>query len=230
MHRLVERTVRRLPSLAALLLLVSGGNVLAQPLTERWYVDLFGGASLPGSVSATLERPGLPAVSGDLDTKAGAIAGGALGYRLARDWRIEAEVAYRSNTVRSTSLPGLDRGPADADLASLVFMVNGYYDFAPIMASFATFRPYVGLGVGLAQEVDADLRVGGAPIEFSGSRVAYQLAAGVRWHYASRWSASLGVRYLNAGTVEMTADRAGTGPMRIRYDGFAVTAGIGYRF
>jgi len=68
------------------------------------------------------------------------------------------------------------------------------------------------------------------PIEFSGSRLAYQLLAGVRWDCTSRWSAALGLRYLNAGTVEMAADRAGAGPLRTRYGGCAVTAGIGYRF
>jgi OOP family OmpA-OmpF porin len=212
---------------AALLLSLACGTAFAQTPTDTWYLGLFGGASIPGGVSASLGAAG---GTGNLDTKPGPIAGGAVGYRLSPDWRVEAEIAYRSNTLKSVGVPGLDRNPADADLASLMFMLNGYYDFAPITTSFAVVRPYVGLGIGIAQEVDADLSLGGRPAEFSGSRAAYQLLAGVNWHYRSRWSAGLGLRYTDAGTVDMTSDRAGAPALRTRYGGLAVTAGIGYRF
>jgi len=89
-----DRPTRLLPTLAALLLLLAAGaGAQAQPMIDRGYVDLQAGVSFPGKVSATLS--GAADARGDLAARPGALVGGAIGYRAAPDWRVEAEVAYR---------------------------------------------------------------------------------------------------------------------------------------
>lgn len=65
----------------------------------------------------------------------------------------ELELAYRSNDIdkiKSTNGSTFING---GDLASFAIMANGYYyfDFSQ------TWSPYLGLGIGMLQEIDTDL-------------------------------------------------------------------------
>jgi opacity protein-like surface antigen len=224
------RRPRWLTTLTALAFTLVSATAAAEEAIDRWYVSIYGGTSVLGKQDARLTRTGQPDSAGDLSTRAGWLAGGAIGLRIRPELRVELEMTYRTNELKNVGVPGLDGRPTDGDYASLVYMVNGYYDFAQWNASFATFMPYVGVGVGYAQEIDTDQSINGAPVEFSGSKAAYQLLAGVNWHYRSRWSAGLGLRYTGAGTVEMASNRSGTGPLRAKYDGLGLIASLGYRF
>lgn len=233
MHHAVlarRRPIARALALTTLLTCAISPTADAADGGDRWYASIYGGSSLVGSSSARLSRSGQLDSSGALDSRPGLVTGGAVGLRLHPAWRVELEMTYRSNELKRVSVAGLDRNPVDGDLASLMYMANGYYDFAAWNTSFAAFRPYLGVGVGFAQEIDTDQTIGGSTVEFSGSRAAYQLLAGVNWHYRSRWSAGLGLRYTNAGSVKLDTERSGLGPLRVKYDGLALTAGLGYRF
>jgi opacity protein-like surface antigen len=107
--------------------------------------------------------------------------------------------------------------------------VNAVYDFDAFPLGTARVRPYVGLGVGRAQEVDADLRVGGVEREYSGSGNARQLMAGVRWDYGSPWVADVGVTLADAGTVRFKATGSSQS-FDARYRATTVLARLGYRF
>jgi opacity protein-like surface antigen len=107
--------------------------------------------------------------------------------------------------------------------------VNALYDFDGFRLGAARVRPYVGLGLGRAQEVDTDLRVGGVEREYSGSGNARQLMLGLRWDYGSPWVADVGVSMADAGTVRFK----GTGSSQsfdARYRATSAMARIGYRF
>jgi opacity protein-like surface antigen len=93
----------------------------------------------------------------------------------------------------------------------------------------ANVRPYVGLGIGRAQEVDADLTAGGAEREFSGSGSARQFMAGLRWDYGSPWTADIGVSVADAGRVRLTRTGAAD-TVDARYRATTLTARLGYRF
>lgn len=166
---------------------------------------------------------------GSLTTRRGAAYGGAFGRHLGPNWRVEAAIAYRNNPVRRVGSPGFDAEPKDADWASLFVTVNAVYDFDAFPLGTARVRPYVGLGVGRAQEVDADLRVGGVEREYSGSGNARQLMAGVRWDYGSPWVADVGVTLADAGTVRFKATGSSQS-FDARYRATTVLARLGYRF
>jgi opacity protein-like surface antigen len=198
----------------------------ATPDDAPWYVILTGGVSMVRDPSVTLGG-----ASGQFDVGSGTTFGGAVGRRFGDSLRGELEMSYRSNALKGASVRGIDASQADGDLAALFVMANVYYDFAPIQAGPARLRPYVGLGLGFAQEVDTDLQAGGAAAQFSGSRAAWQMALGVNWEYGSRWIAGVGLRYTDAGRVDMKGSGAVAGQtLGLEYRALTASASIGYRF
>lgn len=166
---------------------------------------------------------------GRLTTRRGTAYGGAVGRHFGPNWRVEAAVAYRNNPVGRVSSPGFDPEPKDADWASLFLTVNALYDFDGFQLGKAQVRPYVGLGLGRAQEVDTDLRVGRVEREYSGSGSARQLMVGLRWNYGSPWVADVGVTVADAGTVRFKATGSSES-FDARYRATTVSARLGYRF
>ena len=195
-----------------------GGAAMAQ---ERpWYV----------TVDAGLSRTADPGFAGGrLSTGQGMAYGGAIGRQMSQDFRLEAAVMYRNNPVRQVSSPGFDARPGDADWASVFLTVNAFYDFSGFKLGTANVRPYVGLGIGRAQEVDTDLTSGGAAREYSGSGSARQVMAGLRWNYGSPWTADLGVSRADAGTIRL-APTGGGAAVNARYRATTIAARLGYRF
>jgi opacity protein-like surface antigen len=198
--------------------------------TPRWYVTGSLGSSLIGDPSVTYTPPAGPPGSGKFKLGNGLMTGGTLGWNLAPDWRIEADYNYRTNKLSSTSVPGLDAAQSDADYASVLIMANLLKDFDGWTTGFATFRPYLGAGLGIAQEVDTDLKIGGVEREFSGNRFAWQLLAGVNWQYRSPWFAGLGLRYVDAGSLRLDSSPPGLGEIKADYRGFGLELRLGYRF
>ena len=195
-----------------------GGSAIAQ---ERpWYV----------AVDAGLSRAADPDFAGGrLSTRQGMAYGGAIGRQIGPDFRVEAAVMYRNNPVRQVSSPGFDARPGDADWASLFLTVNAFYDLPAFKLGSASVRPYVGLGIGRAQEVDTDLTAAGVAREYSGSGSARQVMAGLRWNYGSPWTADLGLSRADAGTIRMAATGGGAA-VDARYRATTFTARLGYRF
>lgn len=206
------------PCAVALAACCLGGVASAQ---ERpWYLSVDAGVS-----NAT--DPDF--AGGRLSTKQGLSYGGAIGRRLGQDWRVEGAVTYRNHPVRQVTSPGFDARPGDADWASLFLTVNVFYDFSTFKLGRASVRPYVGLGLGRAQEVDADLTAGGVAREFSGSGSARQLMAGLRWDYGRPWTADIGVSMADAGRIRLTRTGGGDS-VGARYRATTFTARLGYRF
>ncbi len=202
------------------------GLFLASSLTtahaeERpWYLTLDAGFTSASDPSFA---------GGRLTTRRGEAYGGAFGRHLGPNWRVEAAIAYRNNPVKRVGSPGFDPEPQGADWASLFVTVNAVYDFDGFQLGTAKVRPYVGLGLGRAQEVDTDLRVAGVEREYSGSGSARQLMLGLRWDYGSPWVADVGITLADAGTVRFKATGASQS-FDARYRATTVLARVGYRF
>lgn len=98
-----------------------------------------------------------------LTTDLGFGFGAFVGGRVNPNVRVEGEIAYRSNDLKS-----LGGGIVGGDVTSLAFMANGYYDI-PVQSAVI---PFVGAGIGVAD------------VEMSGLRndtdtvIAFQLMAG----------------------------------------------------
>lgn len=209
---------------------VSGAAQANNDPASRWYVTGSLGYSLLGDPSATYTPSSGPASRGKLKLGGGLMTGGGVGWYLRPDLRLEADYTYRSNELRSTTVPGLSAQQTDADYASVIITANLLKDFEGWSTSWARFKPYVGAGIGVAQEIDSDLTLGGAKREFSGNRAAWQLLAGVQWHYQSPWFAGVGLKYVNAGTPRLKGTSAGTGDLQATYKGLGVDVRLGYRF
>jgi outer membrane protein W len=190
------------------------------------YVELFGGASMLGGQPLNLTPTVGARANGKVDIGGGWLGGGAVGYPITDNIRVEAEVAYRRNKVKSATATGLT-AVNGGDYASLTLMGNALLDMGRFETDYAVFRPYVGAGVGFVEEIDIDLK-GGASSEFDqGGLFAYQFLAGVRWRYGSGAIAGLGVRYLKADDPKMKGPR---GLVRSSYDPLAITASVGWSF
>jgi opacity protein-like surface antigen len=200
------------------------------PSNPRWYVTGSIGGSLISDPRVAFTPPGGTSGSGKFKLGSGFMAGGSVGWYLRPDWRIEADYNYRTNKLRSTTVPGLDAAQSDADYASVLIMANVLKDFDGWSSSFATFKPYVGAGLGIAQEVDTDLNIGGVQREFSGNRAAWQLLAGVNWQYRGPWFAGVGLRYVDAGTLRLKSSPSGLGEIKADYKGLGLDVRLGYRF
>lgn len=204
--------------ISGLVLACAFGTAVAQ---ERpWYF----------TVDAGLSRTSDPDFAGGrLGTSQGAAYGGTVGRHLGQNWRIEAALMYRNNPVKQVTSPGFDARPGDADWASLFVTVNALYDFEAFKLGPANVRPYIGLGIGRAQEVDTDLTFGGAKREYSGSGSARQFMAGLRWDYGSPWVADVGVWTTRSGRIRLAATGAADAS-DARYRATMVVARLGYRF
>jgi opacity protein-like surface antigen len=196
----------------------------------RWYATGAVGYSLLSDPSATYAPVNGAPARGGLKLGAGLMTGGSLGWHLRPDWRLEADYTYRSNEVKTTSVAGLDSQQRDGDYASVLIMANLVKDFEGWSTEWARFQPYLGVGLGFAQEIDSDLSLGGVQREFSGTRAAWQLLAGVQWQYRSPWFAGVGLKYVNAGTPRLKGSSTGTGDLRATYKGLGLDLRLGYRF
>jgi opacity protein-like surface antigen len=139
------------------------------------------------------------------------VLGGGIGYRFNPNWRGDVTLGYRGGY----SLAGTDGGGGSfkSDITSMALMANGYYDF-----STGGVRPYVGAGVGWAQnEMDpVALSFPGGTIttpsgKKSGAAFAFMAGVGIP---VSGWVLDIGYRYVDLGKIESgsgTASATATG-------------------
>lgn len=123
----------------------------------------------------------------NLKEGAGYIVGGAIGYRFENPYRIEAEVAYFKDGIKSGTTEEID---VSMKRGALTGMINGYLDWR-----CPGFTPYVGAGVGV---VHGDLVAVSSGYSFNDKAVGfgYQLMAGVNVPITESLEAGLEYRYI----------------------------------
>ncbi len=118
---------------------------------------------------------------------------GNVGYQFGGPFRLELEVAYRTNDIDSITSGGARLAGATGEMNSLAFMVNGFYD----INTGTAFTPYVGLGVGYAR-VSAD-GISATGLGFTNgdddNKFAYQAIAGVAYQLTPEVALTADYRY-----------------------------------
>ena len=167
--------------------------VLFLTLTTNVYAE--GGGIYVGGIVGTTLRLDTNLSSASLGTQKmefhpGYTFGGFIGYNFGNNLRLEGEISYRENDIRTG-------GGKDPQATTSSIMLNGYYDL-PIEKSW---NIYFGGGFGgataqletisLSQAIDANETV-----------FAYQLETGVGWVYNSKATFSLGYRFFDTAEPE----------------------------
>lgn len=140
-----------------------------------FYVKGFAGYGTLEDADVDSLQGGATTASSEGSFDAGPMFGAAVGYDFNDQWSFELEYAYRSNDLDEARTGSTVLG-TDGDLASAAVMLNGFYRFDTDWAA----QPYIGLGFGLAQEVDIDLMGGnqGADGSYSTESPAAQFMLG----------------------------------------------------
>jgi len=194
MKRLVLRAILTAAALAAVG--ATAGPALAD---GKWYGVVRGGLAIANENELTFPNTG--AITGDetYSYDLGLSGGGAIGYRLGKRMRIEAELA---GTKVDADSRAVRMAPADGDTSALTFIVAGELD----LADWDRFRPYLIGGLGVAM-VDVSTRVPSDGVELvddSGITFAYKLGAGFSFKLTDRSTATLSADYIGTTGVSVS--------------------------
>ncbi len=137
--------------LTALIPLVSTATVQADPW-EGFYAGAIGGANF----LQTRKKAEI-----DLNFKTGYMVGGFVGYRWCEGFRVEGEVSYRRNTLKSVDVSYSDfEGDSEFSDTVSIERVHGHHSLVTYMANLlyeidtcSSFTPYVGAGIGYGHEI-----------------------------------------------------------------------------
>lgn len=147
------------PLAAALLAAALPAGAAAEGRDQGTYLAL--GAGLSFAAAAGVAGHGgsaaAPAVDATVKLKRGYAASAAVGYALGNGVRVEGEVGYRANDLRTLDVrrpgtlatlgvPAGAKLPVDGHISALTFMANAAYDFD----AAGGFSPYLAGGIGLA--------------------------------------------------------------------------------
>ena len=134
------------------------------------------------------------------------LAGGAVGYRIGPDTRIDLSVDYFGSTEVSGHSTAAVPSTGSANLESLVGLLNGYMDLPPVNV-FAPIQPYIDGGIGIAENVlgktsgnsgaAGPFTLGGA----SRTNFAWALGAGGGYPLAPHLTLDVSYRFLDVGQI-----------------------------
>jgi OmpA-OmpF porin, OOP family len=220
----------------ALVLCLIGSSSQAQMMSSGTYgpyLRLEGGWNHVNDLSIHGTSNPLAASSSEDE---GFIAGYALGYGFG-NLRAEFNFDYRGNSVDSIHVgnPGPFAGTAvgagtasaSGEVNSSSFMFNGYYD---LPYDWGRFTPYIGAGVGIANMVLDDVKVGGASVSSDADVVAaLQAMLGVRYALNDHWGLGLEYRFFN-GFHPRFRDSTGHNFSTNDYQNHSILLSVSYSF
>jgi opacity protein-like surface antigen len=217
--------VMRIGCVAVMLMMFGGSrqSFADNPDYQGPFVKLHGGLNFALDSDYNGSGPSFP--SGDASLEAGAIVGMAGGYRFNRSFAADLEYSYRRNDIDKIEGSGGMIIADGGDLASVAIIANGYYFF-----HFSdTWSPYLGLGVGLLQEIDSDVELVGISDQkdLEDQVFAWQAMLGAEVPLDESWRFYGEGRFMSAPGTDLSN---GNGSYRVDYNNLSLIAGIGYQF
>ncbi|MFP4313134.1 MAG: outer membrane protein [Alphaproteobacteria bacterium] len=155
-------------------------------------------------------------ISGTADINNAPSFAGALGLRLSKNLRTEAELSYRKNDIDSLS-GNFGRSDIGGDLSGWLGLINLYYDFDLDWK----IKPYLSAGLGLGY-YDADVvSLNGARFSDDAYGFTWQAGAGLQYRSGDKWFWTAGYRYLDSADLEF-------GDLDLDYNSHEIRLGVSY--
>ncbi len=200
----------------------------AQPTIDSgFYLEAAGGGSRSLDQDAKYNTA-LGSRSGDIDFKAGWVAGGALGFRV-NQARFELAGQYRLAAVEKITLNPLS-GASSGDIIVTTGMANFYYDFDfgwPV-------SPFLGGGLGIAHiDLDAEVRPLVFVVDETTNEIAWNIMAGMSMAVAPSTELFLSFRHIelfDEATVDASFPGTSLGDLDFDYSVNDFTLGLRYTF
>lgn len=205
--------------LMPLTLMLTGILVIAAPLdanansASKIYLAGYMGLNLAGDQDFS-DKTNIISGSADIDN-APAFAG-AMGLRLGKNVRAEAEISYRNNDINALSgnFGSVDVG---GDISSWMGMVNLYYDFDVDWK----IKPYVSAGLGLGYFDGEITSINNTRFQDEAYGLTWQAGAGLQYRASDKWAWTAGYRYLDSADLEF-------GDLDLDYGSHEIRIGLTY--
>lgn len=193
---------------------------------DRWYIKADFGIQSLGS--QTLQYADTTVrESARIGFDVGLNSGATLGYRLTPNWRLEADLMYRTNELGDGILAAV--GAFDeGNFASLGLGLSALYDFN--LFGDSTLRAYAGAGPYFVQEADIDFERAGVETSFEADDIGFQLQLGLSYPVSDHLFIDVGLRALFLSDVELELPADTNRIISSDYDPVSLNVGFGYRW
>ena len=211
--------------------LIAGASLLVLTSTpvvaeDNWFVRPYVGLSQMSDIDSDFSD--IDGLSGkaDVDLDSGFTGGIGVGYNYTDNFAVEVGWEYRSNDSEVVLADTSEFD--DGNYASNIIYLNGHYRFA----ANGDWRPYVGAGLTLVEEIDIDLERGGEELSYSGDgEVGYQLFAGVDYRINPAWTLQGELRYGSITGIDLDGESGDPGKIEdIDYETTTLQVGLVYEF
>ncbi len=140
--------------------------------------------------------------SGDFKVDNATSFAGALGLRLNRNTRLEAELSYRTGDISSADFSTGGTYETSGDISSKFLFLSLYHDFN--MPRWK-LQPYVGAGLGVGFHEANIVDTSGIAVTTSSDNTtfAYHIGAGVKYRMSPNLALTGGYRYIGSDDLEI---------------------------
>lgn len=193
------------------------------------YIGVRGGAAIADDTSFSSTAPAVGTITNeyeDWNLTGSAFAGYEMEFFPGFGGRIEAELGYASLNIEDHLQAGASLAGADGDTTVFSGMVNAYVD-----ANLGAFRPFAGVGLGMAQVNfnDHSTTADGILMDNDDTNFAWQVSGGIGYDLTDRITLEGLVRYQSIMDVELTSTAAG-GSLTSSTDLNTTSAMLGMRY
>lgn len=169
---------------------------------KQFFGELYLGASSLGDRSFSQTNFAPAGVNANMDTDLGYRIGGSIGYYLQDNLSIDLTFDYITNQANSR----LSNGQVfnEGDYSSRVHFLNINYYFNEWKQGI---KPFIGLGIGIIQEIDIDFEDNTGEQSFSDSGgIGYQFSLGIEYQVTPKWIAGIELNKISFSSPDFESE------------------------